>query len=43
MRAGQFVRQVEGYRAFIPALLPPNPARSGVCVKLIGVWRAGVP
>jgi Fic family protein len=25
MRAGRFVKQVEGYRAFIPALLPPDP------------------
>ena len=25
MRAGQFVKQVEGYRAFIPAPLPPEP------------------
>jgi len=26
MRAGQFVRQIEGYSAFIPAPLPPVPA-----------------
>jgi len=26
MRAGRFVRQLEGYRAFIPAPLPPEPA-----------------
>lgn len=25
MRTGQYVKQVEGYRAFIPAPLPPNP------------------
>jgi len=25
MRAGQFVRQIEGYSAFIPAPLPPVP------------------
>lgn len=25
MRAGRFVKQVEGYRAFIPAPLPPDP------------------
>jgi len=25
MRAGQFVRQIEGYQAFIPAPLPPKP------------------
>jgi len=25
MRAGQYVRQVEGYQAFIPAPLPPQP------------------
>jgi Fic family protein len=25
MRSGQFVKQVEGYTAFIPALLPPKP------------------
>jgi Fic family protein len=25
MRAGHFVRQIEGYRAFIPAPLPPDP------------------
>ena len=25
MRAGQYVRQIEGYQAFIPALLPPQP------------------
>ena len=25
-RAGKYVRQAEGYRAFIPADLPPNPA-----------------
>lgn len=25
MRAGQFIRQVEGYTAFIPAPLPPEP------------------
>ena len=25
MRAGQFIRQIEGYRAFIPAPLPPDP------------------
>jgi Fic family protein len=25
MRAGRYVRQPEGYRAFIPAPLPPNP------------------
>ncbi|APW61123.1 Fic family protein [Paludisphaera borealis] len=25
MRAGQFIRQVEGYRAFVPAPLPPDP------------------
>ena len=25
MRAGQFIRQIEGYRAFIPAPLPPAP------------------
>ena len=24
-RAGQYVRQTEGYRAFIPAALPPAP------------------
>ena len=28
MRAGQFVRQIEGYRAFIPAPLPPDPPPS---------------
>ena len=26
MRSGQFIKQVEGYTAFIPASLPPNPA-----------------
>ena len=26
MRAGQLIRQIEGYRAFIPAPLPPDPA-----------------
>jgi hypothetical protein len=26
MRAGQFIRQIEGYVAFIPAPLPPQPA-----------------
>ena len=26
MRAGRYIEQVEGYRAFIPALLPPEPA-----------------
>jgi Fic family protein len=26
MRAGQYVRQIEGYTAFIPAPLPPQPA-----------------
>jgi hypothetical protein len=25
LRAGQFVKQIEGYRAFIPASLPPDP------------------
>ena len=25
MRSGQFIKQVEGYTAFIPAALPPNP------------------
>lgn len=25
MRAGQYVRQIEGYRAFLPAPLPPDP------------------
>ncbi len=25
MRSGQFIKQVEGYTAFIPAPLPPNP------------------
>ena len=25
MRAGQFIRQLEGYRAFLPAPLPPQP------------------
>ena len=25
MRSGQFIKQVEGYTAFIPATLPPNP------------------
>lgn len=25
MRAGQYVRQIEGYQAFIPAPLPPQP------------------
>ena len=25
MRAGQLIRQIEGYRAFIPAPLPPDP------------------
>jgi Fic family protein len=25
MRAGQYIRQIEGYRAFIPAPLPPDP------------------
>ncbi len=25
-RAGRYVRQLEGYRAFVPAQLPPNPA-----------------
>jgi hypothetical protein len=25
MRAGRFVRQLAGYRAFIPAPLPPDP------------------
>jgi cell filamentation protein, protein adenylyltransferase len=25
MRAGRFVRQLQGYRAFIPAPLPPKP------------------
>jgi Fic family protein len=26
MRAGRYIKQVEGYRAFIPAPLPPQPA-----------------
>jgi hypothetical protein len=26
MRAGHFVKQVEGYTAFVPAPLPPEPA-----------------
>jgi hypothetical protein len=26
VRAGQFIRQIEGYAAFIPAPLPPQPA-----------------
>ncbi|MGE5206762.1 MAG: Fic family protein [Chlamydiota bacterium] len=26
MRAGQYVKQTSGYRAFIPALLPPDPS-----------------
>src|SRR5271170_5938291 len=25
MRAGQYIRQLDGYRAFIPAALPPTP------------------
>nr|WP_216087078.1 hypothetical protein [Stanieria cyanosphaera] len=25
MRSGQLVKQLEGYTAFIPAPLPPNP------------------
>ena len=25
MRSGQFIKQVQGYTAFIPAPLPPNP------------------
>lgn len=25
MRSGQFVKQPEGYRAFIPSALPPDP------------------
>lgn len=25
MRAGRYVRQLEGYRAFIPAPIPPDP------------------
>jgi hypothetical protein len=25
MRSGRYVKQVEGYSAFIPAPLPPNP------------------
>ena len=25
MRAGRYVKQIEGYRAFIPAPLPPDP------------------
>src|SRR6266404_9627753 len=25
MRSGQFVKQLEGYRAFIPTPLPPDP------------------
>lgn len=25
MRTGRYVKQVEGYRAFIPAPLPPDP------------------
>jgi hypothetical protein len=24
-RAGQFVKQIEGYRAFVPSPLPPSP------------------
>src|ERR1700745_1725530 len=27
MRAGRYVKQIEGYRAFIPAPLPPDPPR----------------
>jgi hypothetical protein len=26
MRAGRYVKQLEGYRAFIPAPLPPDPS-----------------
>src|SRR5204862_4206066 len=25
MRAGRYIRQIEGYQAFIPASLPPDP------------------
>lgn len=36
MRAGRYVKQHEGYRAFIPAPLPPNPT-----VKMDGtLWQA---
>jgi hypothetical protein len=28
-RAGRMIRQPEGYRAFIPAPLPPAPSNSG--------------
>lgn len=30
-RSGQYVRQMEGYRAFLPLLLPPKPP-----VQIIG-------
>jgi hypothetical protein len=25
MRSGRFIKQIAGYRAFIPATLPPDP------------------
>ena len=36
MRAGRFVRQLEGYRAFIPAPLPPQPPLT-MDAELLGV------
>ena len=45
MRAGQFVRQIEGYTAFIPAPLPPDPppALDGETIKLLSQadWALG--
>lgn len=32
-RAGHFVKQPTGYRAFIPALLPPDPLIGAVGVS----------
>jgi Fic family protein len=37
MRAGRYIKQLEGYRAFIPAPLPPNPpiAMDSVMTRLL--------
>lgn len=43
-RAGQFVRQPQGYRAFIPAGLPPTPAIAfdAELVNLVGIASAAL-